>query len=118
MHYKHPYFLNNLIKCSELKNWGIVESPSQTFQSCFSKREKDVYPLYELGWKDQVRHYFSTLSSIKNLYAVGRRGLFLHCNMDHCMHMGRMLADHIGEGSDKEKWEKKLWDFYEFIIKD
>ncbi len=77
---------------------GVVES--------FSRKLTNVYPLYTLGWESRFQRLYERLQSVGNLYSIGRSGLFLHCNMDHCMLMGARLATFIRNGAQpRSAWE-------------
>jgi len=60
------------------------------------------------------------LDEIKNLFTVGRRGLFLHCNIDHCISQSLELADLIlsNKWQDKNLWRQKVSNFLKFSARD
>ncbi len=79
-----------------------------------------VYPVYKTGWKELFFAMYNRLDKIQNLFTIGRKGLFLHCNIDHCIVQGLGLADFIldGKGADKYSWNKKVADFLKFSARD
>ena len=95
-----------------------ILSPGPTKDSeYFSRKIKNLYPVYELGWREKLDEALRRFNSIKNLYSLGRSALFLHCNVDHCMSMALKLARHL---SDKKKthedWERSLNDVFNLSL--
>ncbi len=85
----------------------------------FSRRIKNLYPVYELGWKQKLDEALRRFNSIKNLYVVGRPALFLHCNVDHCMAMALKLARFLSAGGEsREDWEHSLGDVFSLSLHD
>ena len=85
----------------------------------FSKRLKNVYPVYEIGWKENFRKIYNRLNTVSNLYMVGRHALFLHCNIDHCIIMADKLAKFLSGGAtDKKQWDNIVAGFYHFRVRD
>ena len=71
----------------------------------FSVKLKKVYPLFKIGWKDNFLKIYEKLNTVENLFSIGRKGLFLHCNIDHCILQGIDIAEFI----QKNKLQKKIW---------
>ena len=71
----------------------------------FSVKLKKVYPLFKIGWKDNFLRIYEKLNTVENLFSIGRKGLFLHCNIDHCILQGIDIAEFI----QKNKLQKKIW---------
>lgn len=83
----------------------------------FSRKIKNLYPVYELGWREKLDEALRRFHSIKNLYPVGRPALFLHCNVDHCMAMALKLARHLSdEKKTHEDWERSLSDVFNLSL--
>ncbi|NBT58886.1 FAD-binding protein [bacterium] len=88
----------------QLKPLGLF-SEDQLIK-CFSKRFKNIYPVYELGYEARVNKLRSLESSFENLYFVGRLGDFNYNNSDQCFDMGFSVANHIQEkGKVAEEWQ-------------
>ncbi|MEM7816848.1 MAG: FAD-dependent oxidoreductase [Candidatus Aenigmatarchaeota archaeon] len=103
----------------EIIKIGLIREDPKNTKFFLLEKIKDIYPVYEIGWKEKFENYYRQLNKISNLYMIGRRALFLHCNIDHSIVMGKKLAEFIKEGSnDKEKWEKIKNNFYSFKIRD
>ena len=72
----------------------------------FSIKLEKVYPLFKIGWKDNFLKIYEKLNTVENLFSIGRKGLFLHCNIDHCILQGIGIAEFI----QKNNLQKKIWD--------
>ena len=81
---------------------------------------RKVYPVYTLGWKDKFTTIYKKLNGIDNLFSIGRNGLYLHCNIDHCIDQGLILADHIlsDKWSNKKLWNAKATEFLSVSARD
>jgi len=102
----------------EIVTAGIIRKPvSQPIY--FSKKLKNIYPVYEVGWKEEFRKIYNRLRAIDNLYMIGRQALFLHCNIDHCMLMADKLTNFLSlDKPDKKEWEDIVAGFYHFQVRD
>lgn len=102
----------------ELKILASKEVGGNT--QCFTSHISDLYPIYELGWKEKFNKVFDRINEIENLYSIGRSALFLHCNIDHCMVMANDLAKLFAESnSSKEQWKKLVTkEYFNFSVKD
>ncbi|HEX7335250.1 MAG TPA: FAD-dependent oxidoreductase [Pyrinomonadaceae bacterium] len=104
---------------SDLRKLKILSPWSTGDAEYFSRRIKNLYPVYKLGWREKLDEALRRFNSIKNLYCVGRPALFLHCNVDHCMAMGLKLARFLSAGSrTKEDWECSLGDVFSLSLHD
>jgi UDP-galactopyranose mutase len=80
---------------------------------------KNVYPVYDVGWKERFERFYSQLDVVENLYMVGRTALFLHCNIDHCMSMALALARHLSEGPGlKADWNRIRSAFADYRVRE
>ena len=72
----------------------------------FSLKVEKAYPIYTIGWGERFTRMYSRLSSIGNLFLLGRGALFLHCNIDHSITQAKKLSAFIAENrtSGKEAW--------------
>ncbi len=104
---------------SDLRKLKILSRKSEGASEHFSRRIKNLYPVYEIGWKENLEKALHRFNSIKNLYIVGRPALFLHCNVDHCMAMALKLARFLsaGDGS-REDWERSLGEVFNLSLHD
>jgi protoporphyrinogen oxidase len=62
---------------------------------CFSIFLEKAYPIFEVGWQEKFAMMYESIKNIKGLFTIGRKGLFLHCNIDHCIIQARELAEFI-----------------------
>lgn len=61
-------------------------------------RQANVYPLYDLQWRTNIRTVTEWLDSFENLFAIGRPGRFRYTNQDHSLEMGILAARSILDG--------------------
>ncbi len=78
-------------------------------------KQKNVYPIYDLDYKNPLGVAKEFLNNFKNLYYIGRPGRFRYNNQDHSLEMGMCAAKSIIEGKhydiesigeEKEYYEK------------
>ncbi len=105
---------------SDLRELKILCPQPKGASEYFSHKIKNLYPVYELGWKDKLEEALRRFGLIKNLYLVGRPALFLHCNVDHCMAMALKLARFLAarERGSREDWEHSLGDVFSLSLHD
>ncbi len=58
-------------------------------------RVNKCYPVYSLGYKQDLKVIEEYLKEIENLHVIGRYGAFKYHNQDHCMLMGILTAHAI-----------------------
>jgi protoporphyrinogen oxidase len=103
----------------QLQQLQILRAPSSGSEEFFSHRLRAVYPVYDLGWQGRFERIYRRLSSLENLYMIGRTALFLHCNIDHCMAMGLKLARHLTDGhNDRNEWEQVRRRFSDYRVRE
>ena len=105
--------VKDLIKAGILTSYPHV---SKYFSYKFDK----VYPVYQHGWKKDFYKIYDRLNEIENIFTMGRGGLFLHCNMDHCITQALELSGIILENKwhNKEAWNKRVGRFLKFGARD
>lgn len=104
---------------SNLRELRILTSKPTGTSEYFSHRIKNLYPIYEIGWKENLEKALHRFNSIRNLYIVGRPALFLHCNVDHCMAMALKLARFLSaEDGCREDWNRSLGDVFSLSLHD
>jgi len=105
--------LNDLLKTKILEKYPKVVR-------YFTFELEKAYPVYAIGWRERFFLMYDKLIKIPNLFIIGRKGLFLHCNIDHCIIQGLTLADFIAKGSwgNKQLWNKKAAEFFSFSARD
>lgn len=77
-------------------------------------REENVYPIYDVHYKEYLEVMKRYLDKFTNLYYIGRPGRFRYNNQDHSLEMGILAAKSIidgkrydieGVGMEKEYYE-------------
>jgi protoporphyrinogen oxidase len=71
-------------------------------------RINDAYPIYDLDFDKRLMVVYDFLSSINNLYSIGRQGLFLQGDLYESMEMGRMVVEDF---IIRESYSRDWYDF-------
>ncbi len=102
-----------------LKTVGIITN-HPTVRHMHSIGIKKAYPIYSTDWEMNYHTCFDRLAEISNLLIMGRRGLFLHCNIDHAIRQGIDAAKIINSGSKQcnSEWNRKIPSFSSFCARD
>jgi len=61
-------------------------------RSTYLKREKYVYPIYDLDYQSNLKVIREYLDKFKNLFCIGRSGRFQYANQDDVIEMGFLAA--------------------------
>lgn len=70
------------------------------------KRRRNFYPRYDLRYAEKMTIVSSRLQQIDNLLLTGRIGMYNYNNSDHCIDMGRFIADGLAQGrSPAQVWK-------------
>lgn len=100
--------IENLKKVGIWKNQKIADKYVIRVEKC--------YPMYEIGYEENLKKVRKFLSRFENLQLIGRNGTFKYLNIDHVLEMGMKCADNIIKnkkenldhiGSEKEYQEEK-----------
>lgn len=67
----------------------------------FVHRVPKEYPVYHIGYKNDVDYLLRYLNKFANLQSIGRNGVFRYNNMDHSVEMGLYAAWNIITGEKK-----------------
>jgi protoporphyrinogen oxidase len=67
-------------------------------------RIKRCYPVYERGYKENLRPAIEHLRRFENLQAIGRYGAFKYNNQDHSILMGLLAAENILDKKGHDLW--------------
>ena len=99
--------MNWFEKFNFLKKESLLDS--------FLIKQKCVYPVYDLTYKENLNVVKNYLNKFSNLIYIGRPGRFKYTNQDHSLEMGILAARSILEnkkfdienvGEEKEYFEK------------
>ena len=80
----------------ELTEFGFTDKSN--VRKYYHLREKNVYPIYDVNYKEYLNQIKAYLDGFKNLYYIGRPGRFRYNNQDHSLEMGMLVAKGIIEG--------------------
>ncbi len=102
----------------DLEKAGLVKG--EEVVDFFTKKTGGVYPVYTLDYKDNLNSVLEYLDTFSNLFTVGRLGLYNYNNADHCLDMGKVVANLIIENNDNKKrtkWKKarEYFDNYKIV---
>ena len=79
------------------------------------KRVKNFYPRYDVDYVKKLKQINGYLQQAENLLLTGRIGMYNYNNSDHCMDMGKFIADHLSEGENPltiwQDLEKRVADY-------
>jgi len=90
----------------------------EEIEEYFTIKINRCYPVYAIGYKENLTKVLNYIDSIKNLYVIGRQGLFNYNNTDHSMDMANKLAYHILWKKPKEEWTRTRQSFDDYRIVD
>jgi protoporphyrinogen oxidase len=78
-----------------------------------------AYPIYRVGYRNELRQVLDYLSGFGNLISTGRHGLFHYNNSDHSMEMGRLAAEYAHQSPEEsERWYARREEFDAYRIVD
>lgn len=64
---------------------------------CLVVRHENFYPRYGLDYRQRLDKVWASLREIPNLLLTGRVGMYNYNNADHCLDMGRFIANCLAE---------------------
>jgi len=84
---------------------------------CYLIKQKQVYPIYDLNYKEYLTVVKNYLDQFENLFYVGRPGRFRYNNQDHSLEMGMLAAKSVIEGKKydieavgaEEEYQERGW---------
>lgn len=78
---------------ADIEKTGIF--PGQQFEGLAVLRCAEAYPIYDLGFEENVAAALDAVATVPNVLSLGRQGLFLNCDMHNAMAMGMAAATFI-----------------------
>jgi protoporphyrinogen oxidase len=87
----------------ELESTGLV--PAGQISDGKIYRIPRCYPVYDNGYKENLKPVENYLSSIQNLLVIGRYGAFKYNNQDHSILMGLLASENISQGASHNLWD-------------
>lgn len=103
--------VRQLVEAGILRRWAKPVDLRQTFIPF-------VYPLYRRGW---IAKWFGALNRIREMrriVPIGRQGLFLHCNMDHCVRISQDAVQHVLSDGSAESWIDRCPEYRDLRVRD
>lgn len=77
-----------------------------------------IYPLYRRGWLRSWRRSMQAVAASGRIFPIGRQGLFLHCNIDHCVQIAADLTEHIAAGKSAAEWARSSEQYLDLRVRD
>jgi protoporphyrinogen oxidase len=85
----------------------------------FSRRFRNFYPIYNLGYAENLKTIRELEQMFDNLFFIGRLGDFNYNNSDQCLDMGFRAADHLESvgrvGRDWHELRDRTFDQYRIV---
>ena len=102
---------------AQLGRAGILAGGERLLEieQCFVPR---VYPMYRRGWLTPWRSAMARVAQLGNVYPIGRQGLYLHCNIDHCVEIAGAAAAHALAGGSAASWLGAAERYLELRVRD
>ncbi len=72
------------------------------------KRSQNFYPVYDLPYAEKMRQVSEWLQRVPNLLTTGRIGMYNYNNSDHCVDMGRFIAEGLLQNQDPPQIWREL----------
>jgi protoporphyrinogen oxidase len=88
---------------SDLEKIGMIER--SWVEKRFVIRLPKFYPRYDLLYKQTITALYDSLKRYDNLLSTGRIGFYNYNNSDHCVDMGKFIADSLTAG----KSSSQIW---------
>lgn len=79
---------------SDMARVGLISTP-EDIRAVHIEKVNNVYPIYELSYKEHLKTTLDQLQKYRNLRMLGRSGTFWYNNMDHSIGVALKLADEI-----------------------
>ncbi|MEM1008023.1 MAG: NAD(P)-binding protein [Myxococcota bacterium] len=77
-----------------------------------------VYPMYTRSWVDRWKRAVDEVTRMERVFLMGRQGLFLHCNMDHCVRIAKEAVACAIEKRCSKAWRKQVDQFLDLRVRD
>ena len=96
---------NNLIIDFALKELKSIFGNEFNIVHSAVSRSAKAYPVIKTGYQEYIENIRDWLSSIPNITAIGRSGMFKYNNQDHAMATGLYAARTLLGNGDYDPWE-------------
>lgn len=101
---------------ADLRKAGFIAENEGT--GYYVLRLKDIYPVYDVGFRERLDKVLSYADQYENFITLGRLGLFNYNNTDHCVDMAIWAANHIRARKPIADWIATRKRFDEYVIVD
>ncbi len=113
---------HNFLACldtieSQLVTAGIIRQGTRIVDSMQTFLPR-VYPMYRRGWLDNWDAAMREVANMGEVYPIGRQGLFLHCNIDQCVHIADEAVQHRVKNGTAKDWCSSVDRFLELRVRD
>ena len=78
----------------------------------------DVYPMLSRGWLPRWRAALTEVVSDERTIPAGRQGLFLHCNIDHCLDIASDAAAWVADRRPARGWAAQAETYLGLRVRD
>jgi len=83
--------------CGRIGLAGGLTAPDR-LEAGFVRRFRSFYPMYTVDYRERLGGVYQRLKAAPNLVLTGRVGMFNYNNSDHCLDMGRFIAQGVERG--------------------
>jgi protoporphyrinogen oxidase len=90
----------------------VFELSDSDIIDLMSTYSNNASPIMSLKYRESLMLTFDYIKNIKNLYSIGRQGLFTYVNLDGCTKMGLDFADSLMRDNGKQKNSELLKSFH------
>ena len=103
-----------------LRDMGAAGLPVENPIRTFCHRLPQAYPIYTMGYEQDLGIVESWLGNMANLLVFGRQGLFAHDNTHHTLYMAYAAVNCMGMDGrfDRERWEDYRRVFATHVVED
>ncbi len=87
----------------EIEKTGLTEGAAISAGAV--RRVPKCYPVYRVGYKQELQKVVDHLSGVESLTAIGRYGAFKYNNQDHSILMGLLAAESLSGPARADLWK-------------
>jgi protoporphyrinogen oxidase len=86
---------------ADIMQLGFAEVGPGEILQVGTRRAREAYPIYDIGYRERVDRVLGYFAEQKNLLSIGRAALFRYNNMDHSIEMGLKAAEAVLGRADR-----------------
>jgi protoporphyrinogen oxidase len=87
----------------EIEKTGLTEGAPISAGAV--RRVPKCYPVYRVGYKDELQKVVDHLRDVDSFTVIGRYGAFKYNNQDHSILMGLLAAESISGDAENDLWK-------------